>query len=292
MPGSRIIPVDDPDDARLAPFFANERHLATRAQRRDDVGAGLFLAEGDLVVERALDAGCEPVAVLADGAAPPPVTDRIAERGDVDVFIGGENLRRAITGLGVIHPVVGIFRRPARPPAAALVSAATRLVVVEGVDNPTNIGSIVRNAAAFGWDGLLLDHTSADPLARRSLRVAMGTAFSLPHARTGDLVGALTAAIASGTTVLALTPGGGESSHRAPDGDVGNVGDIRNEILDIGALDLADHVRRAVLIGAEREGLSQGLLRLATHRVRIPMADRVDSLNAAAATAVACYALR
>ncbi|MEX2627431.1 MAG: RNA methyltransferase [Ilumatobacteraceae bacterium] len=283
MPGSRI-PVDDPDDPALAVFFRNERGLASRAQRRDDAGTGLFLAEGDLVVERALDAGCEPVSVLADGADPPPVVDRLTDAHGIDVFMGGERLRRAITGLGVIQPVVAVFRRPARPAARELVDGAARLVVVEGVDNPTNVGSIVRNAAAFGWDGLLLDHTSADPLARRSLRVAMGTVFSLPHARTGDLVSALTAAAASGVIVLALTPDGGGDGRRG-----GGNGD---EIIDVGTLDLADHVRRAVLIGAEREGLSRGLLQLATHRVRIPMADGVDSLNAAAATAVACYALR
>lgn len=280
MAGS-LIPVDDPDDARLAPFFRNERGLASRAQRRDDAGAGLFLAEGDLVVERALDAGCEPVAVLADGSGPPPVIDRIVARRDVDVFVGSERLRRAITGLGVIHPVVAVFRRPARPSAASLVRTTDRLVVLEGVDNPANVGSIVRNAAAFGWDGLLLDHTSADPLARRSLRVAMGTVFALPHARSADLVGTLRSAIADDLVLLALTP----ASDPARDG-------AGAPVVDIGSLDLPPGQRRAVLIGAEREGLSAALLDLATHRVRIPMAAGIDSLNAAAASAVACFALR
>jgi tRNA G18 (ribose-2'-O)-methylase SpoU len=141
-------------------------------------------------------------------------------------------------------------------------------VVVEGVDNPVNVGSIVRNAAAFGWDGLLLDHTSADPLARRALRVAMGTAFALPHARTTRLVDELRAA--GGLTLLALTP----------DPAAMSIGDVR----------LLAHERRAVIIGSERAGLSEQLLRLATP-VTIPIEPAVDSLNAAAAAAIACYAL-
>ncbi len=280
MTGSLIV-VDDPTDERLAPFFRNERGLASRSQRRDDAGAGLFLAEGDLVVERALDAGCEPVAVLADGTGPPPVVDRIVEHHDLDVFVGGERLRRAITGLGVIHPVVAVFRRPARPSADELVRTIDRLVVLEGVDNPANVGSIVRNAAALGWDGLLLDHTCADPLARRSLRVAMGTAFALPHARCADLPGTLRTAAADGVVLLALTP----ASDPTHDG----AGD---PVVDIGSLGLAPDQRRAVLVGAERDGLSAALLDMATYRVRIPMAAGVDSLNAAAASAVACFALR
>jgi tRNA G18 (ribose-2'-O)-methylase SpoU len=139
---------------------------------------------------------------------------------------------------------------------------------VEGVDNPTNVGSIVRNAAAFGWDGLLLDRTSADPLARRALRVAMGTAFTLPHARTADLLAELTAMVAAGFEVLALTP----------DADADDIRDIR------------PGDRRALVIGAERSGLSDAVMATA-RRVRIPMVGAVDSLNAAAAAAVACYAL-
>ena len=96
-------------------------------------------------------------------------------------------VRRVVTGLGYPHRIVALFERPARPTVAELADTADRLVVLEAVDNPANVGSVIRNAAAFGWDGLILDHTSADPLARRSLRVAMGTAFALPHARTRHL---------------------------------------------------------------------------------------------------------
>ncbi len=261
-----FVAIDEVRDPRLAVFRLNERGLANRAAKRDDAGAGLFLAEGDLVVERALDAGCVPYLGLADGERVPPVAERIIGAG-ADVYVGGEQLRAMVAGLGMPHSIIALFHRPPRAAASELLARCARLVVVEGVDNPGNIGSIVRNAAALGWDGLLLDHTSADPLARRALRVAMGTAFALPHARTTTLADDLRAA-GDGLTLYALTP-------------------------QAGAVDLRDvdpSGRRAILIGSERAGLSDELLSIA-RPVRIPMTAGVDSLNAAAAVAVACYAL-
>ena len=259
-------PIEAADDPRLAPFRLNERGLASRADKRDDAGAGLFLAEGDLVVERALAAGCRPHAALADHGRMPNVAADLVAAG-ADVFVAGDAVRAMVTGLGMPHPVVALFHRPSRPSAEALITASERLVIVEGVDNPANIGAIVRNAAGLGWDGLLLDHTSADPLARRALRVAMGTAFTLAHARTNRL--AATVAAIDDRTIYALTPD--------PDA------------IDIRDLD-PPRGRRAIAIGSERAGLSAQLLATATP-VRIEMAGGVDSLNAAAATAVACFAL-
>lgn len=262
---SALVAVERADDPRLAAFRLNERGLASRADKRDDAGAGLFLAEGDLVVERALDAGCEPYAALADGERLPAVAHRITECG-VDVYVGGDQVRTMVTGLGMPHPIVALFHRPPRPPASELLARCERLVVVEGVDNPANVGAIVRNAGGLGWDGLLLDHTSADPLSRRSLRVAMGTVFALPHARTTRLAAEL--ATITDIELYALTPDPAATDIRAvrPEG------------------------RRAVLIGSERAGLSADLLALG-RPVRIPMAAGVDSLNAAAAAAIACFAL-
>ncbi len=262
-----FVTIDDVRDPRLAVFRLNERGLANRAAKRDDAGAGLFLAEGDLVVERALDAGCVPHLGLADGARIPHAAERIIGAG-ADVFVGGERMRAMVAGLGMPHAIVALFHRPPRRSASDLLAGGARLVIGEGVDNPGNIGSIVRNAAALGWDGLVLDHTSADPLARRALRVAMGTAFSLPHARTTTLLDDLRSAAPGGLTLYALTPDP-------------SAADIR-EVRPSG--------RRAVLVGSERAGLSAELLAIATP-VRIPMAGGVDSLNAAAAVAVACYAL-
>ncbi len=219
------------------------------------------------MVERALEAGCRPFRALVDGSRIPPVADRFVERGG-EAFVGGDQVRKLVAGLGVLHSVIALFHRPQRPSASELAKRCHRLVIVEGVDNPANIGSIVRNAAALGWDGILLDHTSADPLSRRALRVAMGTAFSIPHARTTSLIDELGAM--TDRRLYALTP------HA-------DAADIRTILVP------ADH-RRAILIGSERNGLSDAVLSFAT-QVRIPMAAGVDSLNAAAAAAVACYAL-
>ncbi|HSM65939.1 MAG TPA: RNA methyltransferase [Ilumatobacteraceae bacterium] len=260
---TEVVRVDDPDDPRFTQFRLNERGLASRSDKRDDAGAGFFLAEGDLVVHRALDAGCRPVAALVDADRIPDVVDRF----EAPVYSGGVEVRRVVSRLGIPSTVIALFHRPARPTVAELAAHARRLVVVEAVDNPSNIGSIIRNAAALGWDGLILDHTSADPLARRSLRVAMGTVFALPHARTTDLAADL----------RRLT----EFEHYAMTPAAGAV-----------ALDTVDPGERlSILIGSERSGLSDALLELATP-VRIPMAAGIDSLNAAAATAIACYALR
>jgi tRNA G18 (ribose-2'-O)-methylase SpoU len=258
-----VIEVEDPDDPRFRQFRLNERGLASRADKRDDAGAGLFLAEGDLVVERAVAAGCRPLAALVDIERVPAIAAAL----DCPVYGGGHKVRQVVSRLGVPLSIVTLFHRPPRPTVADLAANASRLVVVEAVDNPTNIGSIIRNAAALGWDGLILDHTSADPLARRSLRVGMGTVFSLPHARTSTLVADLQEL--DGFELYAMTP--------TPD--------------SIPLSTVRPGRRVAVLIGSERSGLSEEVLAISTP-VQIPMAEGVDSLNAAAATAVACYALR
>ncbi|WP_420453135.1 TrmH family RNA methyltransferase [Ilumatobacter sp.] len=258
-----VIIVDDPDDERFAQFRMNERGLASRSDKRDDAGAGRFLAEGVLVVGRALDAGCRPIAALVDPDRVPAVADRL----DCPVYGGGERVRRIVSGLGMPQSVIALFHRPARPAALDLARRCDRLVVLEAVDNPANVGAIVRNAAGLGWDGILLDHTSADPLARRSLRVAMGTAFALAHARTSSLADDLRRL--GDVELYALTPAA-----------------------DAVALEEIDAGRRAaILVGSERAGLSEELVALAIP-VRITMAHGVDSLNAAAATAIACWALR
>ena len=255
--------IDDPDDPRFAQFRVNERALASRSQKRDDAGAGLFLAEGDLVVKRALEAGCVPTAALVGIDCVPDIAAQL----DCPIYAGGPAVRARIEQIGLPLSILALFERPARPKLHELARSARRIVVAEAVDNPVNVGSIVRNAAAMGWDGLVLDHTSADPLARRALRVAMGTAFTLPHVRTRHLADELRAL--EGFELYAMTP------------------DPSAIALDT----VRPGERAAVLIGSERSGLSDELLDIATP-VRIPMAGGVDSLNAAAATAVVCWAFR
>jgi tRNA G18 (ribose-2'-O)-methylase SpoU len=258
-----VIPIEDPGDRRFRQFRLNERGLASRADKRDDAGAGHFLAEGDLVVERALAAGCSPIAALVDVDRVPEVARRLA----CPVYGGGVEVRRTVSGLGIPLSIVAIFERPPRPSATELLSRCDRLVIVEAVDNPANVGAIVRNAAGLGWDGVLLDHSSADPLSRRAVRVAMGTVFDIAHARTTQLVEAINGR--DDIELYALTPGAGARP----------IDDVR------------PGPRVAVAVGSERTGLSAALV-TSSVPVRIPMAPGVDSLNVAAASAIACWALR
>lgn len=266
--GALVIEIDDPDDERVAAFRLNERGLTNRAQRRDDGGDGLFMAEGDLVVERALVAGCIPVMALVDALRPPPVAERLAAF--CPVYAGGDRIRAAITKLGMPYTVVALFERPPRQSVADLAAHARRLVIAEAIDNPVNIGSIVRNALALGWDGLVVDTTSTDPLARRSLRVSMGHALRLPHARTDNVAALVRTLVADGVVVCALTPAA--------------------DALTLDDVPRAE--RMALLVGSERAGLTPAAMAAASYRVCIPMHEGVDSLNAAAATAVACWQLR
>jgi len=133
------------------------------------------------------------------------------------------------------------------------------------------VGSIARNMAAMGWDALFLDGNSADPLARRALRVSMGNAFSVPHARVADTAAFIRNAAAAGITTIALTPSAGATP--------------------LGKVSLTT-ARRLVVLGSERDGLSDEVMQACTLRVRIEMQDGIDSLNVAAASAIACYTLR
>ena len=226
------------------------------------------MAEGDLVVERALDAGCTAVIALVDAAKPPTITARLPA--DVPIYAGGDRVRAMVTQLGAPQGIVALFARPSRSTTDQLALNATRLIAVEAVDNPINIGSIVRNAVALGWGGMIFDYTCADPLSRRSLRVSMGQAISFPAARSVDLPADIRRLAGEGFTVCALTPS--------------------SEVEDLDAIPVTE--KMCIVIGSERSGLSTEVQAVCTRRARIPMATGIDSLNAAAATAIACYALR
>ena len=260
--------IDDPDDPRVQPFRLNERGLANRLQRRDDGGDGLFMAEGDLVVERALAAGCVPVLALVDAARPPAVTEVLAAI--TTVYAGGDRMRASVTQLGMPYSVVALFERPPRSTVNQLRGSSTRLILAEAVDNPLNVGSIVRNGLALGWEGLIIDATSVDPLARRAMRVSMGHSLHLPHARTRDIVATIGDLVDDGWLVCALTPA--------------------DDAVPLDQVPVAPKV--ALLVGSERAGLSGAAMAAASVRTSIPMQSGVDSLNVAAATAIACWHLR
>jgi tRNA G18 (ribose-2'-O)-methylase SpoU len=265
--------VTDPGDERLDAFRWRERQLTTIAQRRSAIDHGRFIAEGDLVVERALAAGYSPDIVLCD--------PKCAERFDAPVTdVGGTvlvapaDVRREVTGLGVPLDAIGVFVRAPLPDASTLIASSTRIVVVDCVDNPSNVGSIARTAAAMGWNAMLLDATSADPLARRALRVSMGTTFLLPFTRVAHVPELLATLRDNGFDVYGLTP---HDAHR--------------DVMSLAKISSVDNDKRALVLGSERQGLSQATLDACSHLVRIDMAPGVDSLNVGSAAAVACWAL-
>jgi len=218
---------------------------------------------------RALEVGHVPELVVCDDTALSllePHADRLAS---TTVVTADEPTRKAATGLGVALSIVALFPKPPMIDVAELIARNERVVVLSQVDNPTNVGAVVRSAAAFGFTGLILDGESSDPFARRALRVAMGTTFQLDLARVNAPAELFAALQSAGFDTYAMTP--------SPDA------------IDLTAVRPGRRV--ALILGSERDGLSEEWMKSSGHRVRIPMANGVDSLNVAAAAAVACYGL-
>jgi tRNA G18 (ribose-2'-O)-methylase SpoU len=270
------VPIDDPRDPRIAPFVGlRDRELARRVAPG---GRGVFIAEGDVVAERALRAGYEPLAVLVDASRPDPLPSGLDA--GAPVYAAAPAVLRRITGLGVHRGLLACFERRPPPPPAEVLDAARRVVVLERVSNPTNLGVILRSAAGLGMDAALLDPTCSDPLYRRTARVAMGEGYGFPWAWIPRLPGGLDVLRAQGFRLVALTPDDGAVplDELALDGaDGGRVGG-RDE-------------RVALLFGAEGPGLSPGTLAAADVRAGIPMRGGVDSLNVGVAAGIAFWVL-
>jgi tRNA G18 (ribose-2'-O)-methylase SpoU len=260
-----VVEVDDADDPRLADY----RSLTDVALRtRIEQPHGLFIAEGALVIERALAAGY----LLRSALMSPQWLERTAgslQPSDAPVYIGSEALLRTVTGFHVHRgALAAVHRRPLRD-FSELLASCRRLVVIEDIVNHTNLGAIFRAAAALGMDGVVLSPEAADPLYRRSVRVSMGAVFGVPYARAPQWPGVIAELASRGFRVLALTPAA-----------------------DAVALDQLDYDAKApvaVLLGTEGEGLSARAAALADARVRIPMMAGIDSLNVASAAAVAFW---
>lgn len=224
-------------------------------------------------MERALAAGCLPRIVLCDERFAEAFDKPVSDRGG-SVIEAPADVRREVTGLGVPLGAIGVFERPPVQDVDELCARARRIVLLDCVDNPSNVGSIARSAAALGWDTLVLDSTSSDPLARRALRVSMGTTFRVGFARTADLGMLIDNLNRDGVTTISLTP-------RSESRSVENLSDIRDV-----------QSRVAIVLGSERQGVREEITERCSRAVRIEMADEVDSLNVATAAAIACWALR
>lgn len=264
-----LIPVSDPADPRLADYVAL-RDVSLRRSLESE--RGLFIAEGEKVIRRAVAAGHVPRSFLLAERWLPGLSDVLDAHPAAPVYVVSEALAEEVTGFHVHRGALASLHRAA-PLRMADLLGLHRLVLAEDIVDHTNVGAITRNVAALGWDGVLFAPRAADPLYRRSIKVSMGTVFSLPWARVDDWATAIPALRAAGFVVVALA--------LTPD-----------------AVTLDEFAARprperlCLVVGTEGAGLSDRWIGQADAVVRIPMSHGVDSLNVAAATAVACYALR
>jgi tRNA G18 (ribose-2'-O)-methylase SpoU len=259
-------PIDDPADPRLADFKADDPHVRRRETEQAARDGGYLVVEGAFAVRRLIGSGRPMRAVLVDATQHAALADVLAGL-DAPVYLGSRELIEATVGYAFHRGAIASAGRDDGIEPAALFAGARRIAVLEGVGDIENLGSIFRNAAAFGLDGVLLDPRTADPVGRRTIRVSMGHVLTTPWARARAWPDALADAHRAGFCVAALTPG--------------------DDAVPIDRLPTTG--RLALLLGAEGPGLSAGALAAADLRVRIPMAPGVDSLNVAAASAVAFH---
>jgi tRNA G18 (ribose-2'-O)-methylase SpoU len=255
--------ITDPGDPRLADYRAlTDVELRTKFEAPH----GLFIAEGELVLRRALRAGYRIRSLLVETKRLDQVTDI-----DAPTYHGGPELLETLTGFHVHRGVLASFHRRPLPPVEEVLAGANRIAILADINNHTNIGAIFRGAAALGVDAVLLSPSCADPLYRRSVRVSMGEVFAIPYARLQPWPRALDAVRAKAFSLLALT--------------------LARDAVPIQDLSAALRARPALLLGAEGTGLEPAVVAGADASVVIPMRRGVDSLNVAAAAAVAFWEL-
>ena len=261
--------ITDASDPRLADYVGL-RDASLRRHLESD--HGLFIAEGAKVIRRAIHAGYRPRSFLLAERWLEDLCDVLSQWPEVPVYVVTEDLAERVTGFHVHRGALASLHREQRHSREELL-ALQRLVVLEDIVDHTNVGAILRNAAGLGWDGALLSPRAADPLYRRSIKVSMGAVFSLPWARLEDWRDAPQVLSAAGflTVALSLAP------------DAVELGQL--------AAGITPQTRLAVLLGTEGAGLSTRWSDGAAVRARIPMFAGIDSLNVAAAAAIACYAL-
>ena len=269
-----IIEITNIAAPQLDPYVRlTEAQLKNRLHPED----GLFIAESPKVIGYALDAGYQPVSLLMErrhitGKAAP----LLARVGDVPVYTADGDVLRDLTGYPLTRGVLCAMRRRPLPSVEQVCRNSTRVAVLEGIVDTTNIGAIFRSAAALGVDGVLLTPTTCDPLNRRAVRVSMGTVFQVPWTRIGE-----TSADWPAAGLTALHEIGFQSVALALSHDSVDIDDPR----------LLAQPRLAMVLGTEGDGLAPATIANCDFTARIPMAHGVDSLNVAAAGAVAFWTL-
>lgn len=295
-----LIHVDSLDDERLDPYAR-----LTEAQLRSKLEPerALFIAESGKVIERAFEGGMTPMSLLMEEKwveSMTPLIERM-ERAhpDLAVLIAPHDELAHLTGFELTRGALGAFRRPALPSVAEVVRDARLIAVLENITNHTNVGAIFRSAAALGVDAILVTPTCYDPLYRRAVRVSMGTVFQVPWTRIGDDADGADAHAREGRVHAKGTPGHPAITWAETGipllrklGFVTAAMALSDESvpLDDPALNAAEKV--ALVFGTEGDGLDPATIEACDHTVRIPMAHGVDSLNVAAASAVAFWQFR
>ena len=272
-----------PNIIEITDFSAPELDVyarLTEAQllNRFEPAKGMFIAESPKVIHRALDAGCQPVSLLMErkdieGSA----QDVIARCGNIPVFTADRDVLCQLTGYHLTRGVLCAMLRPKLPEPEEILKNARRVAILENVMNPTNVGAIFRSAAALGMDAVLLTPGCSDPLYRRSARVSMGTVFQIPWTFLGSEISHW-----PHSGMERLNALGFKTAAMALSDNSVSIDDPR----------LAAEEKLAIILGSEGDGLTDSTIAQCDYTVKIPMYHGVDSLNVAAASAVAFWELR
>lgn len=264
-----IIELESYSDPRVADYVS----LSDAALRqRTDPQRGLYIAESSKVLRRALAAGHEPRSFFLAPKWLDGLSDVLAEHPSVPAFVGVPGVLEEITGFHLHRGALAAMNRPAPRPVGELLASARRIAVLEDIVDHTNLGAIFRSAAALGIDAVLVTPRCADPLYRRSIRVSMGAVFQVPWARLESWPGGLDLLRGEGFTIAAL--------------------ELAEDASSIDAVAAENIDRLALVLGTEGAGVSGAALESSSRTVMIPMRPGVDSLNVAAASAVAFWELR
>lgn len=264
---ANIKEVTDFSDSELD-IYARLTEVQLLNRREPD--KGIFIAESPKVIERALNAGCVPISFLMETRhVENQAKELIARCGDIPVFTAGLDVLTQLTGFKLTRGMLCAMYRPKLPTVGDICKNARRVAVLEDVMNPTNVGAIFRSAAALGIDAVVLTSASSDPLYRRSIRVSMGTVFQVPWTYLGE--GGISELRRLGFKTAAMA--------------------LKSDSLPIYDPRLAKIDKLAIVLGTEGDGLAAGTIADCDYTVLIPMSHGVDSLNVAAASAVAFYQL-
>lgn len=269
-----IIEITDFHAPELDPYA---RLTQNQLRNRLEPEKGIFIAESPKVIDRALDAGYKPVSLLMERRQiTGPAAGILSRCGDAPVYTADRELLAELTGFELTRGVLCAFRRPAPRPVEELCKNARRVAVLEGIVDSTNVGAIFRSAAALNMDAVLINPSCCDPLCRRAVRVSMGTVFQVPWGQLGE-----TPADWPEKGMDILHSLGFKTAAMA----------LSDRSVSIDDEQLAKEPKLAIVLGTEGDGLAAGTIASCDYTVRIPMSHGVDSLNVAAASAVAFWQL-